>query len=228
MFQDPVGSLSPRLTVRALVTEPFRIHRIADADSAAEALRLLALVGLSRAYLARYPHQLSGGEARRVGIARALALSPRLVVADEPTAGLDVSVQGEVLNLLARLRREFGLALLLISHNLGAVRRCTDRVGVMYMGRLVEQGPTAAVFAAPAHPYTRALIAALPVADPRRRRLAAPLPGEVPSLLARPSGCAFRTRCMLAQPRCAEAAPPPVTVGAGWSVRCFFPLMPAG
>jgi oligopeptide/dipeptide ABC transporter ATP-binding protein len=221
MFQDPVGSLSPRLSVRGLVTEPFRIHGVEERDPR----QLLAMVGLGPNFLGRYPHQLSGGEARRVGIARALALSPRLVVADEPTAGLDVSVQGEVLNLLARLRRELGLALLLITHNLGVVRRSTERIGVMYMGRLVELGPTAEVFTAPAHPYTHALIAALPIADPRRRHAAAPIRGEVPSLLARPSGCAFRTRCPKAQPRCAEEAPPPMPVGNSREVRCFYPMI---
>ena len=221
MFQDPVGSLSPRLSVRGLVAEPFRIHGIEPRDPR----QLLAMVGLGPNFLARYPHQLSGGEARRVGIARALALSPRLVIADEPTAGLDVSVQGEVLNLLARLRRELGLALLLITHNLGVVRRSTERIGVMYMGRLVEQGPTADVFTSPAHPYTHALIAALPIADPGRRHVAPPIRGEVPSLLARPSGCAFRTRCPRAQPRCAAEAPPPVPVGAARTARCFFPIV---
>jgi peptide/nickel transport system ATP-binding protein len=221
MFQDPVGSLSPRLSVRGLVTEPFRIHGVEQRDPR----QLLAMVGLGPGYLARYPHQLSGGEARRVGIARALALSPRLVVADEPTAGLDVSVQGDVLNLLARLRRELGLALLLITHNLGVVRRSTDRIGVMYMGRLVEQGPTAEVFDTPAHPYTHALIAALPVADPGRRHAAPPIRGEVPSLLARPSGCSFRTRCPKAQPRCAAETPPPAPLPNGRTVRCFFPMV---
>jgi oligopeptide/dipeptide ABC transporter ATP-binding protein len=221
MFQDPVGSLSPRLSVRGLVTEPFRIHGIEERDPR----ELLAMVGLGPNFLGRYPHQLSGGEARRVGIARALASSPRLVVADEPTAGLDVSVQGEVLNLLARLRRELGLALLLITHNLGVVRRSTGRIGVMYMGRLIEAGPTAEVFATPAHPYTHALIAALPIADPARRHHAPPIRGEVPSLLARPSGCAFRTRCPRAQPRCAEEPPPPMPVGNGRDVRCFFPMV---
>jgi len=137
MFQDPTGSLSPRFTVRALITEPFRIHGLARRELGAEARRLVSLVGLSEDFLDRYPHELSGGQARRVGIARALALDPRLLIADEPTAGLDVSVQGEVLNLLARLRQELGIALLLITHNLAAVRLSAERLGVMYMGRLV-------------------------------------------------------------------------------------------
>src|SRR6266851_639649 len=165
-FQDPIGSLSPRLTVRALVSEPFRVHGIGDRALDAEARRLLALVGLAAPFLDRYPHELSGGQARRVGIARALALDPRLLIADEPTAGLDVSVQGEVLNLLARLRQELGIALLLITHNLAAVRLAAERLGVMYMGRLVETGLTAGVFRNPAHPYTAALLAAIPIADP--------------------------------------------------------------
>jgi peptide/nickel transport system ATP-binding protein len=221
-FQDPAGSLSPRLTVRALITEPFRIHGLAARDLGAEARRLISLVGLSTDFLDRYPHELSGGQARRVGIARALALAPRLLIADEPTAGLDVSVQGEVLNLLARLRGELGIALLLITHNLAAVRLSAERLGVMYMGRLVETGPTAAVFREPLHPYTAALLAAIPVADPtrhRERRIA----GEVPSLLNRPSGCEFHTRCPRAEPRCRAEAPEPREIAPGHIVRCHFP-----
>jgi peptide/nickel transport system ATP-binding protein len=222
-FQDPTGSLSPRLTVRALITEPFRIHGLAGRDLGAEARRLISLVGLAADFLDRYPHELSGGQARRVGIARALALEPRLLIADEPTAGLDVSVQGEVLNLLARLRGELGIALLLITHNLAAVRLSAERLGVMYMGRLVETGPTAAVFREAAHPYTAALMAAIPVADPTRPRDRV-IAGEVPSLLNRPPGCEFHTRCPLAEPRCRAEAPEPRTMAPGHIARCHFPL----
>lgn len=222
-FQDPAGSLSPRLSVRALITEPFRIHGLTDRDLGAEARRLISLVGLSADFLERYPHELSGGQARRVGIARALALEPRLLIADEPTAGLDVSVQGEVLNLLARLRGELGIALLLITHNLAAVRLSAERLGVMYMGRLVETGPTAAVFRGPAHPYTAALLAAIPVADPFRERERA-IAGEVPSLLNRPPGCEFHTRCPYVQARCRADAPEPRAIAPGHVVRCHFPL----
>ena len=222
-FQDPTGSLSPRLTVGALITEPFRIHGIAGRDLGAEARRLISLVGLPPDFLDRYPHELSGGQARRVGIARALALEPRLLIADEPTAGLDVSVQGEVLNLLGRLRGELGIALLLITHNLAAVRLSAERIGVMYMGRLVETGPTASVFRNAAHPYTGALLAAIPVADPTRRRERA-IAGEVPSLLNRPTGCEFHTRCPRAEPRCRAEAPEPREIASAHVVRCHFPL----
>ncbi|MGH7122876.1 MAG: oligopeptide/dipeptide ABC transporter ATP-binding protein [Stellaceae bacterium] len=223
-FQDPAGSLSPRLTVRALITEPFRIHDMANRDLRAEARRLISLVGLSQDLLDRYAHELSGGQARRVGIARALALEPRLLIADEPTAGLDVSVQGEVLNLLARLRGELGIALLLITHNLAAVRLSAERLGVMYMGRLVETGPTASIFRHAAHPYTAALLAAIPVADPTRHRERA-VAGEVPSLLNRPTGCEFHTRCPLAEPRCRAEAPEPREIASGRVTRCHFPLI---
>jgi len=222
-FQDPTGSLSPRLRVRALITEPFRIHGIAGRDLGTEARRLIALVGLSEDFLDRYAHELSGGQARRVGIARALALEPRLLIADEPTAGLDVSVQGEVLNLLTRLRQELGIALLLITHNLAAVRLSAERLGVMYMGRLIETGPTAVVFRGAAHPYTAALLAAIPIADPMRPRARA-ITGEVPSLLSRPPGCEFHTRCPHAQSRCRAEAPEPRQVRASHVTRCHFPL----
>jgi len=226
-FQDPVGSLSPRLTVRALVTEPFRIHDLGERDLAAEGRRLMSLVGLSEIFLDRYAHELSGGQARRVGIARALALSPRLLIADEPTAGLDVSVQGEILNLLARLRGELGIALLLITHNLAAVRLSTDRLGVMYMGRIVEAGPTRDIFAGAAHPYTAALLAAIPVADPTRHRQPA-VAGEVPSLLRRPPGCEFHTRCPFIQDRCRHERPAGRRIATDHVARCHFPLKVTG
>ncbi|HKX09240.1 MAG TPA: ABC transporter ATP-binding protein [Stellaceae bacterium] len=222
-FQDPTGSLSPRLTVRALLTEPFRIHGMASRNLDAEARRLISLVGLATDFLDRYPHELSGGQARRVGIARALALEPRLLIADEPTAGLDVSVQGEVLNLLARLRGELGIALLLITHNLAAVRLSAEQLGVMYMGRLVETGTTAAVFRGAAHPYTAALLAAIPIADPTRDRERA-VAGEVPSLMNRPAGCEFHTRCPRAEARCRAETPEPREIAPGHTARCHFPL----
>jgi oligopeptide/dipeptide ABC transporter ATP-binding protein len=226
MFQDPVASLSPRLTVRSLVAEPFRIHGLRDRDLEGEATRLLELVGLSEAFLGRYPHELSGGQARRVGVARALALSPRLVVADEPTAGLDVSVQGEVLNLMSRLRRELGLTYVIITHNLAMVRHVGEEVGVMYLGRLVERGPTRDVFTHPAHPYTHGLLAAVPQPDPDRRRDNVELTGEIPSLRTRPSGCEFHTRCPFVAPRCRTEPPSLAPVAPGRLVRCHFPLSP--
>jgi oligopeptide/dipeptide ABC transporter ATP-binding protein len=227
MFQDPAASLSPRLTVRSLITEPFAIHGLKPNDLDAEARRLLKLVGLPADFASRYPHQLSGGQARRVGIARALALSPKLIIADEPTAGLDVSVQGEILNLLARLKRELGLTLIMITHNLAVVRHVSDEVAVMYMGRMVERGSTGAVFSSPAHPYTHALLAAQPYPDPDRRREGLELHGEVPSLLNRPSGCEFHTRCPRAQGPCSIVRPEPQRVSPDHEHRCHFPLISA-
>ena len=205
MFQDPVASLSPRMRVGALLAEPFAIHRVKSVDRPREVGRLLDLVGLPASFAGRYPHELSGGQARRVGVARALALSPRLVIADEPTAGLDVSVQGGVLNLLARLQDELGLAYLLITHNLPVVRHVAHAVAVMYMGRLVERGATAAVMARPAHPYTAALLASQPAPDPLRRQAFAGLEGEVPSLRRRPVRAASSAP---AAPTRRRAAPP--------------------
>jgi oligopeptide/dipeptide ABC transporter ATP-binding protein len=225
MFQDPVASLSPRLTVKSLITEPFLIHRLRGKDLDAEARRLLALVGLPGDFVGRYPHQLSGGQARRVGVARALALSPRLIIADEPTAGLDVSVQGEILNLLARLQRELGLTYIVITHNLAVVRHVSDEMAVMYMGRFVEHGPTQRIFAGASHPYTHGLLAAQPLPDPDKRRDNVELQGEVPSLARRPSGCEFHTRCPRAQPLCREVRPEPEASMPGHTHRCHFPLV---
>ena len=222
MFQDATASLSPRLTVGYLVTEPFRIHGLPLPDPEGMARDLLARVGLPPAIAQRYPHELSGGQARRVGVARALALKPRLVIADEPTAGLDVSVQAEVLNLMADLRAEMGLAYLIITHNLALVRHVADRVVVLYLGRVVEEGPTAEVFAAPAHPYTASLIAAEPKPDPRQRRMDLAIKGEVPSVLRRPRGCEFHTRCPMAREVCHLSAPALRAVGKGRLARCHF------
>jgi len=225
MFQDPVASLSPRKTVRALLTEPFRIHRVAGVDADAEARRLLALVGLHDGFLSAYAHQLSGGQARRVGVARTLALQPRLVLADEPTAGLDVSVQGEILNLMSDLQQRFGLAYLIVTHNLPVIGHVSDKLAIMYLGRVVERGPTRRIFAQPAHPYTQALLSAVPQPDPGKRRTEVELKGEIPSLRRRPSGCEFHTRCGKAQPRCRVEPPQPVPLPDAREVRCHFPLV---
>ncbi|RWL75869.1 MAG: ABC transporter ATP-binding protein [Mesorhizobium sp.] len=226
MFQDPIGSLSPRLTVRSLLAEPFRIHGLKDRDGEGEAERLLRMVGLSAEFARRYPHQLSGGQARRVGIARALALSPDLLIADEPTAGLDVSVQGEVLNLLARLQNELGMAILIITHNLNVVRHMTDRMAIMYLGRFIEVGSTERIFDQPRHPYTEALLAANPEPDPDAVLNRIELKGEVPSLMRRPSGCEFHTRCRYAQDICSRGFPEPSASqeDTKHSFRCHFPL----
>lgn len=223
MFQDPNGSLSPRKTVRALITEPLQIHGIRrDLDREAE--RLADMVRLPRQLLARFPNQLSGGQARRVGVARALALSPRLIIADEPTAGLDVSVQGEILNLMADLQAEHGLSYLIITHNLPVIRHISDRIAIMYLGRIVEQGPADEIFRHQYHPYTASLVQDVPHPDPDRKRAHGGLKGEVPSLLDRPSGCDFVSRCPVARPLCHEAKPPHRGVGPDRILACHFPL----
>lgn len=222
MFQDAVASLSPRRKVAAQLVEPFQINGVPLPDGAKTATTMLERVGLSPALAQRYPHELSGGQARRVSVARALALNPKLVIADEPTAGLDVSVQAEILNLMSGLRRDLGLSFLIITHNLAVVRHVTDRVAVLYLGRMAEWGPTREVFARPYHPYTRSLIAAEPQADPRKRRADLALKGEIPSVLARPSGCEFHTRCPLARPRCAAEEPQPHLITPDRMVRCHF------
>jgi len=224
MFQDPVGSLSPRMTVRKILAEPFLIHRTGVEDPDREAIRLLSLVGLGEDFADRYPHQLSGGQARRVGVARALALEPELLIADEPTAGLDVSIQGEVLNLLSRLQDEMGLGLLIITHNLNVVRHVADQMAIMYLGRFVEQGDSQQIFSRPRHPYTAALLSANPSPDPDARLDRIQLKGEVPGLLHRPTGCEFHSRCPRAREQCSVSFPE-LTRGAGnQSFNCFFPM----
>ena len=220
MFQDAVASLSPRMTVAHLIAEPFAIHRVPLVKG--KVADLLAQVGLPADIAARYPHELSGGQARRVGVARALALGPKLVIADEPTAGLDVSVQAEILNLMRDLKDELHLSYLIISHNLAVVRHVADRIAVMYLGRLVETGPTAQVFAAPRHPYTQSLLAAEPRPDPRQRRADLAIRGEIPSVLRRPAGCEFHTRCPQVQPRCRTEAPALRPLSPGHAARCHF------
>ena len=182
------------------------------------------MVSLPTNFLSRYPHELSGGQARRVGVARALALQPRLIIADEPTAGLDVSVQGEILNLMAELQREHGLGYLIITHNLPVVRHISDRLAIMYLGRLIEQGDCDSIFRRPAHPYTEALVKGVPLPDPDKRRALVSIEGEVPSLANRPPGCEFHTRCKYAQARCRREAPGEQELAPGHRVRCHFPL----
>lgn len=224
MFQDPVGSLSPRMTVRRILAEPFLIHRSATSDPDREAMRLLALVGLDEQFASRYPHQLSGGQARRVGVARALALEPALLIADEPTAGLDVSIQGEVLNLLSRLQAEMGLAILIITHNLNVVRHVADQMAIMYLGRFLERGRSEDIFDRPRHPYTAALLDANPSPDPALRAQRIQLTGEVPSLLSRPAGCEFHTRCPRLRPKCKAEFPQATTASGHHMFKCHFPI----
>ncbi len=224
MFQDPVGSLSPRMTVGRILAEPFRIHPLESNDPDQEALRLLSLVGLGEDFADRYPHQLSGGQARRVGVARALALRPDILIADEPTAGLDVSIQGDVVNLLSRLQRDMGLGILIITHNLNVVRHIADCMAIMYLGRFVERGDSRQIFSQPRHPYTAALLSANPSPDPDARRDRIELLGEIPSLLHRPQGCEFHTRCPRARPLCTDAFPGPSEVAGTRVFNCHFPM----
>jgi dipeptide transport system ATP-binding protein len=208
VFQNPFGSLNPRKKVGATLEEVLIINTDwPPARRRMRAVEVMAKVGLREEHYDRYPHMFSGGQRQRIAIARALMLEPRIVVADEPVSALDVSVQAQVLNLLKDLQDDLGLAYLFISHDLGVVRRIAHDVLVLYLGRPVEQGPAAVVFGRPLHPYTRALLAATPAVDPARRALRVPLKGELPSPIDPPSGCAFRTRCPLAAPLCAEERP---------------------
>ena len=225
MFQDPVGSLSPRQTLKSLITEPFEIHRPEGFDVDAEAVRLCDMVRLPLSFLSRYPHELSGGQARRVGVARALALNPKLIIADEPTAGLDVSVQGEILNLMGELQAEHGLGYVIISHNLPVVRHICDRLAIMYLGRLVERGECEVIFERPAHPYTEALVRGVPQPDPDKRRTLLSIAGEVPSVTNRPEGCEFHPRCKYATALCKAERPGETTLHDGRIVTCHHPLI---
>jgi oligopeptide/dipeptide ABC transporter ATP-binding protein len=226
IFQDPYSSLNPRMSVRAALAEPLMVHHVVTAKQTdVEVDRLLDLVGLSRRLSARYPRELSGGQRQRVGIARALSVRPRLIVADEPVSGLDVSIRAQILDLLADLRDELELTLLFISHDLSVVEFLSDRVGVMYLGRLVEIGPARTLFRSPGHPYTSGLIAAIPTLDRGAARPPA-VQGELPSPVYPPSGCVFRTRCPLAQRIC-ETMPPVVPLGAGWEAACHFAGQPS-
>jgi len=205
VFQDPFASLNPRKRVRQVLALPFEAHRLPVDE--ARIRELATLVGLAPEHLDRWPHELSGGQRQRVGIARALALQPRVVVLDEPLSALDMSIQSQVLNLLVDLQERLALSYVFISHDLSVVEWLCDRVAVMYLGRIVETAPAAALFAAPRHPYTQALLAAVPDPVPRRERATRPLEGDVPSPLHAPAGCAFHTRCPLAQPLCRESVP---------------------
>ena len=224
MFQDAVGSLSPRMTVRKLLGEPFRIHSDLSDDPDRSALELLSMVGLSADFADRYPHQLSGGQARRVCLARALAQKPDLLIADEPTAGLDVSIQGEVLNLLSELQQELGLGIMIITHNLNIVRHVAKRMAIMYLGRFLEQGLSELIFKQPRHPYTAALLAANPSTNPDAAAKRIDLTGEVPSLLQRPPGCEFHTRCPRVQAECRESFPTRDNSDGTQAWNCFHPL----
>ncbi|MEU5821071.1 dipeptide ABC transporter ATP-binding protein [Streptomyces sp. NPDC047803] len=227
IFQDPYGSLNPRHTVGGIVSTPFRLQGVKpEGGVKAEVQRLLELVGLNPEHYNRYPHEFSGGQRQRIGIARALALKPKLVVADEPVSALDVSIQAQVVNLLDDLQDELGLTYMIIAHDLSVIRHVSDRIAVMYLGKIVELADRKSLYEAPMHPYTKALMSAVPVPDPRRRGAKSDrilLKGDVPSPISPPAGCRFHTRCWKATEICGTTEPPLLQLKTGHQVACHHP-----
>lgn len=225
IFQDPLASLNPRMTVGEIIGDPLRtlMPELDKAGRRAKVIKMMEAVGLLPEMINRYPHEFSGGQAQRIGIARALITEPKLIVCDEPVSALDVSIQAQILNLLTELKDEFGLTLIFISHNLSVVRHVSDRILVLYLGRIVELATGDEIYEDPKHPYTRALLTAVPIPDPKlaRQRNIDALKGEIPSPINPPSGCTFRTRCRFAKPRCAEVRPPLETLEGGRLVACI-------
>ncbi len=221
IFQDPYSSLNPRMRVGSIIGEPLVVHRVGTRSQQRDrVIELLQLVGLSAEHAERYPHEFSGGQRQRIGIARALALNPQFIVCDEPVSALDVSVQAQIVNLLQDLQEQLSLTYLFISHGLSVVEHISTRVGIMYLGKLVEVASSQEIFRNPQHPYTRALLSAIPVPDPDAKRERLPLVGDIPTPINPPSGCRFRTRCPLVEPRCAEVEQELVEVSPEHFVAC--------
>ena len=221
IFQDPYGSLNPRITVGNTIGEALRVHGEASGQELNDRVeQLLERVGMRAEVSNRYPHEFSGGQRQRIGIARALALNPKLIVCDEAVSALDVSIQAQVINLLKDLQDEFGLSYIFIAHDLSVVRYLSDRVAVMYLGRIVEIGTTDEIFKNPQHPYTKALLSAIPIPDPRRRASHIPLTGDVPSPINPPKGCHFAARCNVAEPRCTKSYPAMIGPAGGHQAAC--------